>query len=291
MVGKHERSEDFRTIAFPKERRLVLDTLHLGHRKPMMHGLLEVEITAARALLAEYKASVGEALSFTAFVLACLGRAAAAHPEVHGRRDWRGRIALFERVDATVLVEVQVEGRPFALAHVMRDTDRRGVRDLSAELRAVQGGGIRSLSPVMRVVSRLFLSVPGFLRRWIYGLLLRSPRRAARYTGTVLVTAVGMFGGVGWGLSAPGLHELSLVVGGMARRPTPEVPAREVLCLTISANHELVDGAPLARFGRRLTELLESGELLREALAEAGVARRGVRRGDAELRHDSPAPT
>lgn len=281
MAGSDEGSGVLRTVAFPKERRLVLDTLHLGHRKPMMHGLLEVDVSAARALLAAHKARSGEALSFTAFVLACLGRAAAAHPEVHGRRDWRGRIALFEHVDATVLVEVQVEGRPFALAHVMRETDRRGVRELSAELRAVQGGGLRSLSPAMRTASRSFLAVPGFLRRWIYGLLLRSPRFVARHTGTVLVTAVGMFGGVGWGLSAPGLHDLSLVVGGIARRPNPEGPAREVLCLTISANHELVDGAPLARFGRRLTELLESAELVREALG-ADVARVAPPPGDGE---------
>jgi hypothetical protein len=37
-----------RRIAFPAERRLVLDTLHLGHRKPMMHGLIELDVTRSR---------------------------------------------------------------------------------------------------------------------------------------------------------------------------------------------------------------------------------------------------
>lgn len=259
-------SPGFRTVAFPRERRLVLDTLQLGHDKPMMHGLLEVDVTRAREWIAAHKARTGEALSFTSFVVACLGRAAAAHPEVHGRRDWRGRIALFEHVDATVLVEVEVEGRAFALAHVMRHTEARSVRELSDELRAVQAGGVRSLSPGLRKASRVLLAVPAVLRRWLYRLLLRSPRFVQRHTGTVLVTAVGMFGGAGWGLSAPGLHELSLVVGGLALRPPSDggTAARQVLCLTVSANHELVDGAPLARFARRLVELLESAELLRE---------------------------
>ncbi len=68
-----------RRVPFPAERRLVLDTLHLGRARPMMHGLLEVDVTRARAALRAHRARTGEAASFTAFVLACLGRAVAAH--------------------------------------------------------------------------------------------------------------------------------------------------------------------------------------------------------------------
>ena len=34
---------------------------------------------------------------------------------------------------------------------------------------------------------------------------------------------------------------------------------REYLCLTLTLDHDLIDGAPAARFARRLTELIESG--------------------------------
>jgi pyruvate/2-oxoglutarate dehydrogenase complex dihydrolipoamide acyltransferase (E2) component len=34
---------------------------------------------------------------------------------------------------------------------------------------------------------------------------------------------------------------------------------REYLSLTISVNHDIIDGAPAARFGARLLELIESG--------------------------------
>jgi hypothetical protein len=37
------------------------------------------------------------------------------------------------------------------------------------------------------------------------------------------------------------------------------VVGREYLSLTISVDHEVVDGAPAARFTRRLNELIESG--------------------------------
>ena len=100
--------EGCRRVAFPPERRLVLDTLLLGQRKHMMHGLLEVDVTRARGLLREQRERTGERVSFTAFVLACLGRAVAAHPEVHAQRDWFGRSVLFEDVDVSTIVEVSI---------------------------------------------------------------------------------------------------------------------------------------------------------------------------------------
>lgn len=248
----------------------MLDTLHLGHRKPMMHGLLEFDVTRARHLLREHRESTGESLSFTAFLLACLGRSVAAHPEVHALRDWFGRVVLFDDVDATTIVEVEVEGRPFALAHVVRGINRRGVREISDEIRAVQGSGMRSLSSGMRAASRLFLRLPGSLRRSVYRALLQSPRFAKRHTGTLLVSSVGMFsGGAGWGFSAPGIHNLSVVVGGIASRAAAqagESGPREVLCLTVSANHEVVDGAPLARFVHHLARQVESAKFLGESI-------------------------
>ncbi|MBI5545634.1 MAG: 2-oxo acid dehydrogenase subunit E2 [Deltaproteobacteria bacterium] len=262
----------FRRVAFPRERRLVLDTLRLGHNKPMMHGLLELDVTLARRMLREHRDRTGESLSFTAFVLACLGRAVAAHPEVHAIRDWFGRMVLFKDVDATTIVEVKVDGRPFALAHVVRGINRRSAGDIHDEIRSVQTSGMRSLPSVIRVGSRLFLMLPGFLRRLVYRALLRFPQLAKRHTGTMLVTAVGMFSsGPGWGFSAPGIHNLSIVVGGIAPRPPTvagESEPREVLFLTVSANHDMVDGAPLARFARDFTRRLESAEGLADSIAQ-----------------------
>jgi hypothetical protein len=75
-----------RRVGSPPERRLVLDTLTLGRHRFMMHGLLEVDVTRARRLAREHRERTGEKLSFTAFVLASLGRAVATHPEVHAMR-------------------------------------------------------------------------------------------------------------------------------------------------------------------------------------------------------------
>jgi pyruvate/2-oxoglutarate dehydrogenase complex dihydrolipoamide acyltransferase (E2) component len=260
-------------VAFPPERRLVLDTLHLGRARPMMHGLLEVDVTRARAALRAHRARTGEAVSFTAFVLSCLGPAVAAHPEVHALRDWRGRLVMFDEVDVTTIVETEVDGRAFPLAHVVRGTERRPARELHDELRAVQAQGLGAVPAATRLASRLALRAPAALRRAVLAAALRVPDLARRHTGTVLLSSIGMFGGgAAWGLSAAGLHGLSILVGGIGPRAAPDGGApREVLCLTVSADHAIVDGAPLARFVRDLRERLEAAAGL-DALAATGPA-------------------
>jgi hypothetical protein len=261
LVPARRAAHACRRVSFPPERRLVLDTLRLGRHRPMMHGLLELDVTRARQILREHREKTGEALSFTAFVLACVGKAVAAHPEVHPVRDWFGRTVLFEDVDATTMVEVDVEGRKFPLAHVLRAINRRTPRELHDEIRAVQAAGVGSVPSGVRLATRALLWMPGVLRRLVARVLLRSPDFAKRHVGTVLVTAVGMFGGgAGWGFSAPGIHSLSIVVGGIATRAVADgrSGAREVLCLTVSADHDLIDGAPLARFVCDLRGLIEA---------------------------------
>jgi len=79
--------------------------------------------------------------------------------------------------------------------------------------------------------------------------------------GTVSLTSVGMFGdGGGWGIPVSN-HTLQITLGGVAERPAfvnGQLENREYLCLTISLDHDIVDGAPAARFIQRLKELVES---------------------------------
>ena len=81
--------------------------------------------------------------------------------------------------------------------------------------------------------------------------------------GTVGVTSVGMFGrGAGWGIPLAAPTPLMVTVGGIGEKPAlvdGRVANREYLSLTISVDHEVVDGAPAARFTQRLKELIESG--------------------------------
>jgi pyruvate/2-oxoglutarate dehydrogenase complex dihydrolipoamide acyltransferase (E2) component len=65
----------------------------------------------------------------------------------------------------------------------------------------------------------------------------------------------------GWGMGMP-VHSLSVMVGGIAQKPgivDGRIEAREYLDLTLSFDHNIVDGAPAARFAQKFVELIESG--------------------------------
>lgn len=245
----------------PRSRRLVTEALRVGRRQVPIHGLFDVDITDVRQRLS----AQDPPLSMTAFVAACVGRAAAAHPEVHGYRDWRGRLVLHRHVDIATLLEVTTPDGVFPLAHLIVDADARSVTEISNEIRAVVENP--DAVPARKLLSRGLppvAAVPGLVR-FGYWLASRSVRLRRR-TGSVSLTAVGMFGGGGgFGIAAPTLSTLGVVVGGISPQPRVvdnEVAIRDVMDLTVAVDHRITDGAPTARFVAYLRDLLHSGQLL-----------------------------
>ena len=68
--------------------------------------------------------------------------------------------------------------------------------------------------------------------------------------GTVGMTSVGMFGtGSGWAIPF-GVHTLEIALGGIAQKPgivDGRIEIRDYLCLTMSVDHDIIDGAPALR--------------------------------------------
>lgn len=246
---------------FPPSRRLVTAAVRAGRRIVPMHGLLEVDITRARRLLAE----VDPPLSLTAFVVASLGRAAAAHPQVHAYRDWRGRLVQHRHVDVQTLIEVPTTDGPFGLVHVVRDADIRSVAEISAELRAVKADpGSTTTGRLLNTVAPILGRIPG-LYRMMFAAMSRS-RRVHAASGTVQVTALGMFaGGGGFAIAPPTLASVVVVVGGLSKRPCAvgdRIELREVLDLTVTVDHNVVDGTPATRFAADLRSFMQTAAVL-----------------------------
>jgi pyruvate/2-oxoglutarate dehydrogenase complex dihydrolipoamide acyltransferase (E2) component len=64
-------------------------------------------------------------------------------------------------------------------------------------------------------------------------------------------------------------------VGGIGVKPgvvDGHIAIREYLSLTISLNHDLIDGAPAARFTEQLKDLIESGYGLGDSTVESEQA-------------------
>jgi len=265
-----QTQSDDEVLPFPKSRRFLEAAMRSTHHKPMIHGLLEVDVTDARTLLRDYQARTAEPLSFTAFIIACVARAVDENKAVHALRWGRSRVILFADVDVLTWIEREVGGQQIILPYILRSANHRTVYQLHREIRTAQG---QDLSKAVDGGAKALQLLPAWLYRAYFWLATwigrRSPRQWKKNWGTVTVSAVGMFGkGAGWGVppSTPSLCWVTL--GGIGEKKVDangQPRVRQYLSLTVSFDHNMIDGAPAARFTERLKELIETGHGLRDA--------------------------
>lgn len=257
----------YRRLRVPLERRFVVDALILGESKHVIHGLVDVDVTTARRRYRERE----DDLSWTAYVVACVARSVAKYPRVHALRALRGDLVLLDSVDICTFVEVEVGERTFPMPLVLEGAEHRSVADLSREIRAAQRAPSSSAMMPNKRGAKVAALMPGPLRRLALRAFTRMPSKLAVRMGSVGVTAVGMFGrGAGYGIPVPTVHSLGVTVGGIVERPrfrderSERVERGEFMQLTISVDHDIVDGGPAARFASDLVSRLEGAELFED---------------------------
>ena len=267
----NENIGPYQVVEIPAGRRIWINALDLEGPTHWMYGLLEVDVTAARKLIAEQKAHSGESLSFTGFLVYCLARAVDEDKSVQAYLKGHKQIVLFDDVNVGMMVEHKAGEKGALMGHTILGANRKTYREIHEEIRKVQS----EPAPASRGMPTWFRSA--MLLPWPFSRLVKiliamgtrlDPTIRVSATGTVFVTAVGMFGKghSGWGISTTP-HSLGLVVGSMAWKPAVvegRIEPREILNLTVLFDHDVVDGAPATRFVRRLVELIESGSGLDE---------------------------
>ena len=255
---------------FPRSRRMVAVGLRMAERKHIIHGLLEADVTDARRFIREYEARTGEQLSFTAFVMTCLGKAVSEDKSVQAYRLGRRRLIIFDDVGVNTMIQcVSADGKKTVKSHVFRAVDKKTYSEINHEMQEVQTRpadqvGTRQIELVLKIM----LALPGFLQQLFMNFIFSDPRRWQKTGATVGISAVGMFGeGGGWGIPMVPAS-LMLTLGGIAEKPgivDGRIEPREYLSLTISFDHDIVDGAPAAQFAGRLKSLIECGFGLRDS--------------------------
>lgn len=256
----------YQIIDFPAERRAMPAFLELKSGRHVMYALLDVDVTVSRRFIEDYKAKTGEQLSFTGYMALCLARAVDENKTVQAYKKGARRLIVFNDVDVGIMIERKQGETPVLTGYVIRAANRKTIWEIHQEIRSAQ------LQPVppnngMPAWFRSALLLPwpmsALFKVLFRMIMLRNPTIVTSMGGTVGISSVGMFGKghAGWGISS-GSHVLDLIVGGTTRKLAEaegRIESREMLSLTIIFDHDVIDGAPAARFTRRLVELIESG--------------------------------
>ena len=259
-------AEAYRRTRLPATRLLAMETMKMGVKAHYVSGLLEVDVTEGRRVINEAK-NGGTHISFTGWLMKCLASAVKEFPEVNAYRKGRS-LYVFEAVNIATMIEREQRGEPVPLPYLVKDCGTKSVLDISREIVSVKEGDVGEdlviADKQAARIAKLAVWSPGPLRSLGMRIFFRNPVRKHKMMGTIGVTAVGMFGkSGGWPLPIPNVHPLAVAVGGISRRPSytgagGELQPREMLDLTLMFDHDVIDGAPAARFSARLIELMES---------------------------------
>jgi len=226
-----------------------------------IHTVIEVDIVTPRKIMREHREKTGESLSLTAYVVTCLAEAVSDYPRLNAFRKGK-KLILLDDITISVLIEREIQGESVPEPLGITGAQTKSFRQIHSEIREAQKTPNDQLGSLSGIAWVRF--VPVSLLRLFIRSASRSINMAKRY-GKVAVTAVGMFShGSAWFIPLSSATVL-VTVGGITNKVIvvegqPE--EREHLCLTVSFDHSIVDGAPAARFAKRFSELIKSGTVL-----------------------------
>ena len=124
----------------------------------------------------------------------------------------------------------------------------------------------------MSALEMQFFLLPAFLRKALWFFVRRNPYWFKDLAGTAGVTSMGMYtSGSAVGVPITPMT-LTLSIGTIDRKLALQdggLVERDVVYMTISVDHDIIDGAPLMRFAERFKKIL----LARTALPLSGGAR------------------
>lgn len=260
--------------SFPDSRVSTLDVGELGLKKHHIKALLEIDVTQARDILRIIKERNGTGLSFTAWLVTCISTAVGEYREASAFLKNSRTLIIFNDIDISITVEKEYDGVNVPLPYVIRRTNNKSIREIHHEIRkakeeAAADGNVVIGGSYGKLSTKLFLSLPGFIRRWVWKSFLLKPSTAQKNMGSVMLTSVGMYSSFDGWIIPTGIHPLCFAVGTITKKPgviEGNIAVREYLKMTVLIDHDVMDGAPAARFISRLVELMQQAHGLDEKL-------------------------
>lgn len=269
MKNKTDAQPPYTRHALSPFRQLIIDGLEVGRKKHYIKGFIEVDVTETRQAIRQYRRSRGNRLSFLAFFISCVVRALRDNPALNSGLK-RNKIIQFKDIDVSVAIEMSLNGERVPRLMVLRAAQQKSAQDIHDEIAHAQQQN-KEQSDVVQgdekniKLVKAVLRLPKWLRMLLWNRLLRDPFFTKRMMGTVGITSIGMFGKMnGWPEPIPtSNHTVSFALGSITKKPQVirgEVAIREILHLTILMDHDIVDGAPAARFIEQLRRYVEQAQ-------------------------------
>ncbi len=260
-----EATNNFRTESFPLSRIATFDVCDVGKRKHHVAAMIEIDVTESRNMLKAAR-TPDNRLSFTAWLVKAIAVTIKKHPAAAAYRKGKRELMLFDNINVSLAVEKQLDGRRVPIPLLIEKAQERSIDSISRQIDEAKDSEMHEDDIVLHsrttTAERLYYWLPGFARRYVWRYMLRHPRAAFAKMGNVAVTSIGLAGNMhGWFLPIS-VHPICFGISGVAKKPVvvdDAVVIREILSMSILLDHDVIDGADMARFIRDLKHNLEGG--------------------------------
>jgi len=251
---KRTKTSDFRKLSITG-----FDLVENGHN---FFALLEFDITELRSKLRRQRRK-GAGGSLFAFMLKAIGKCLKEYPSFNAVIDYR-HTSSFREVDINIPIEVESDGEILNKQYIIRNINSKSLTQVSVEIDESKKNINNERGHVFSKPLLKFLTIiPRGSVSFLYRIILKNHKKLQELSGTVFVTSVSMFSNSP-GFVIPysgGPKACSFAIGSAVKKPVvrgSEIVIREMINVTAVFNHDLIDGAPAARFINTLRNYIEN---------------------------------
>ena len=260
--------ENYSFIGIPKSRIATFDIFSVGLLKHHVSALLEFDVTESRNRLRVLRKS-GVNVSFNAWIIKVISSILQKHPEASAYLYNKKKLILFNDINISMLVEKKINGIKVPIPIIIEKTNQKTALEITSEIENAKNQELSDNDIVINkkpaLAERLYYHMPGFLRRAVWKIMLRNPKLAYKKMGNAVITSVGMMGKINGWFIQKSVHPISFGIGSVLKKAVvinDEIKIREILNMTILADHDVIDGAPMVRFLNDLTKSIETAEFI-----------------------------
>lgn len=242
----------FKEIPFPGFRNNLKDFLDLSQGINFISGHSVADVTDLISKVELNRDSEENKGSLISYFIWALAKAIQKHPEMQSLKS-KNKIIIFNDVDVATMVEKELDdGSKIPFPYIVRAAQNKSYDQINVEINKVRELSFEELKGKKKTA--ILSGLPKFLRMKLLRFALKNPNKVKEVMGTVGLTSIGkeLKGRMFWA-DPVSPYTCTIAIGAIYNEQ-----GRDKLCLTMKVNHDLIDGAPAARFAHTFIDLLEN---------------------------------
>lgn len=266
LYYKYPKMTKYKTQKIPISRIATLDICEIGKRKHHVTGLIELDISKSRKKIRQYNRNSSTKISFTAWIINVICSTISKYETPSSYLKGKNKLIIFDDINVSIIVEKSINGQKVPIPLIIEKASEKSIVAISNQ---INGAKLKQLTQNDIVLhkkadrlERIYYILPGFIRRSVWKYILKHPKIAFNKMGNVAITSIGMMGQInGWFIPIS-IHPICFGLGSIIKKPIiieNKIEIREMLNMSILIDHDVIDGAPMARFISELTKNIENG--------------------------------